>query len=240
MNFLATITFATALSLTTSASATDKTYRFTNECDYSFRYDSAKYAKERLDNTVKLIFFSLDEKSHFGLFSSDPGASTNFNLAKHDEDCANSIAAIQTLQFIDIDGADEYRNVLIEQTKDRCELTKVQMRGLSSPTVLREYKPAIQACSVFIDALEGKTDFTKFAQHEIENECKDNGSPAQCVRSGMEHPRLHIAGHSWYNCANRYTKENIDSETTKALYSKLSDNFNRLFKVKSKKCENTE
>jgi hypothetical protein len=58
MNAISAFALTGALLLSEAAVAADKTFHFGNECENSFRYDPAKYSKQQVENTVKLIFFN--------------------------------------------------------------------------------------------------------------------------------------------------------------------------------------
>src|SRR5271154_2582651 len=160
------------------AVAAEKFYSFSDyACDYSFRYDPAKYPKDQVDNTVKLIFSLAAFPDLMPALKEAPDAYINFDFAKYNQVCTNSVTSMAQLKFIQLPGIEDYRRMFIEQAKDLCEFTNVEMHGFTNPGVLRDYEPAAKACSVFVDALEGGTDLKIFYRHAAEAQCREIGSP---------------------------------------------------------------
>src|SRR5262249_40916075 len=121
------------------------------------------------------------------------------------------------IKFLRLPGIEQLRASLLDDTEDACAFADAKIRALKDPAALREYKPAAEACSAYIDALEGKTDLEQTWRETVQESCKRNADPAACVSrradeaqkpDGKERKRLFVLGFGWNNCAVRFMRSN--------------------------------
>jgi hypothetical protein len=221
--------------------AEEKTYHFdAYNCHSSFKYNPAEYSKDKLDNTINLIFSTFDPLSHSALPSLNADDYIKFDFAKLDRDCADSLGSMSQREFIPLAGIEDYRRSMIDEAKDQCAFENILVRGFSNPSVLRTYQPATQACSIFVDALEEKINLESFYRRLYEAGCSGYEDPTQCLAlgKGISH-RVYILDYGWRMCALPYMKDRVESEPIEKQRLQLEAQFRHLFKVKKSKCWET-
>jgi hypothetical protein len=243
MKLTAPITLAVILALGGVALAAQTGWQ-DDACDYKVTFDPKKVDKAALEGTIDLLF--KQQPVVLGGMRQTPEQAAAADLGKLQKECAEAIDGRKSLKLLPLPGIEEYRTAVIEEVRDTCEREAAGLRALKDATALRDYKPAVAACSEFIDALEGKTDFQRTWLKTIELSCKDNASPAACRNrdiaegqkpDGAERKRLLVLGFGWGNCANRQGPSFTQDQKRKAQQKSVANAFRRQFKV-AKKCEN--
>ena len=239
-------TLAVLLASAGAATAAEKVVTWDDEvCSYSIRFDPAKYEPNRVANTVRLLFGPSDFDAPILDLVDDPKSLSKLDLAQTQQKCEDTLAKANQIEFLPLEGIDKYRSALIAQIKDRCAFNFAEIKSIQNPSALREYTPAVNACLPFIEALEGKADMPKFFRNLVDQNCRDNASPAQCVArqvansqksDGSAWMRLYLLNFGWHNCANNQTLQaSTDLAPMRADIQKL---FKRQFKVRKSKCDN--
>src|SRR5258708_1018012 len=123
-------------------------------CSNSISFDPGKYDEVKLRNTLHLLFGPQDFRSPIASFPPSPEViPKDFDVDRTTEGWRKGLEMANRIEFIPVVGIEDYRRATIAEIKDSCQFETVKIRGLRDPSALREYSPAVAACSGFIDAL---------------------------------------------------------------------------------------
>jgi hypothetical protein len=218
-----------------------------DNCKNTITFDAAQVDEEALRNTVNLLFASSDIRlPATPVFLFTPQQAARADLSALQRECAEIAHKGSNLKLLPLPGIEEYRTTLLDDARDVCELKSVKIRGVKDAAALRDYAPAAQACSSFIDALEGKSDFDRAWRDTVEASCQRNAQPAVCRNrrfgdaqrpDGPERQRLFVLGFGWNNCAVRFMRINIPNARRTALGKALVDEFKRRFEIVKSDCD---
>src|SRR5262249_8428062 len=137
-------------------------------CDYSIKFDLAKYDEERLKNTVDVLFVT----NFYEYFLRVPAPPNQLTLEEVQRACSRTIATVTKLPVIDLPGIEQYRASRLEDLNDQCRFNEALARaGSGEPEALREYPKSVAQCGKFIDALEGKTDIKSVWRDMVNSYC---------------------------------------------------------------------
>lgn len=243
MKLTAPITLTVVLALCGAAVAAQTGWE-DDACDYKVTFDPKKVDTAALKGTIELLF--KQQPSVLGGLYQTPEQAATADLGKLQGECTEAIDGRKSLKLLPLPGLEDYRTAVVADLSDTCEREVAGMRAIKDASALRNYKPALAACSEFIDALEGKTDFERTWLKTIDLSCKNNASPAACRNrdlaegqkpDGAERKRLLVLNFGWSNCANSNVTTRTADEKRKAQLDSLTKAFRRQFKV-AKKCEN--
>lgn len=218
-------------------------------CTNTVRFDSKKVDATALRNTALLLFATVPPIGGMptntpSLFS--PDAAAKADLPALERECAELQRSGANLKVLPIAGIEDLRAMLLDEARDSCAFYGALTRSLKDPAALRDYTPALPACAVYVDALEGKTDFEKTWRDATEIACKDNASPASCkariVAEGTQpdgalRKRLFLANFGWNNCAVPFMKLNADGDRRDRMREALQKKFKAQFRIVRSKCE---
>ena len=168
MRLAASIAFATYLLCSASFAAQ---FVWEDEaCKNTITFDAAKVDAQALKNTASLLFSQSVLRTPASAITnfSSPEQTARANLAELQNECAEIAQAGKSLKLLPLPGLEDFRAMLLEDTRDACELADVKICALKDPSVLRSYAPAVPVCSTYIDALEGKTDFEQTWRDTVE------------------------------------------------------------------------
>jgi hypothetical protein len=217
-------------------------------CRFETRFDPAKYDTEALRNTINVLFgdgFYQLGIPNIGL--DRPGGHLTSNTEQFQNQCEMARQQARSLAVIALPGIEDYRAYRLEELDDYCHFGTIESRAASGDVAaLREYTKSAEACSPFIDALEGKTDIRAVWRDVIETECRKNFDPVSCRASFLaadsrpnpdEAIKLDVLTDGWGNCSVRYLKTS-DMQTREAMRDALIKSFRRRFKIKAYPCSN--
>jgi hypothetical protein len=230
-----------AITLALSAAASAATYRWEHElCRSTATFDPAKTDRAALIGTVKLLY---DEPSYVPVTPMNtPEQVAKVDPARSKRECDAVVERRKALKLLPLPGAEAFRKILLDEVQDTCALEAATIASLKNPSALRDYKPAVQACGEFIDALEGKTDFERAWLKVVETTCRDNASVAACREraladgrkpDGMLWKRLLVLNFGWNNCAILQMKLNALETQREDARKTLIAALKKQFKVKS-------
>jgi hypothetical protein len=218
-------------------------------CENTIAYDATRIDEEALRNTVNLLFGRSEIRPpSTTVFLFSPQDAARADLAKLEAECAEIQRVGRILKLLPLRGIEEYRAFLLDDAQDLCEKTAASIRGLKDPTALRDYKPALAACSSYIDALEGRIDFDQVWSEIVEANCQRNAQPSACKKhrydeaqkpDGSEWKRLFVLGFGWSNCAGRFIRVNALRPRRAAMQAMLEKQFKNQFKIVTSKCDNS-
>lgn len=213
-------------------------------CSNRVTFDPKKTDKAQLQGTIALLY---DERPFVtGNIFSTAADLARANVGALQRQCTALTDKRKSLKVLPLPGIEDYRTMLIDDAADSCELELASMRGMTDASALRDYKPAASVCSEYIDALEGKIDFEQAWNRTVDNNCRDNASPAVCRRrydteaklpDGPVRKRLYMIGFGWNNCAVKFMRINALEDKRNSMREGLIREFKRRFKVTSK-CQN--
>jgi hypothetical protein len=245
MKLVTVLVLAVSVVLGRSSSAAERTLSWMGDaCRNTIRFNPARHNETLLQNTIHLLFGPADFAAPSVFPAFKPADIAKLDLDKVKRECADALDRASQLKFIAIPGIEEYHRASIDVVKDVCEFEAVKIRGYTDPSALREYRPAA-ACGHFVDALEGKSDIMTVWRETLEENCKRNGSPSQCVSrevansqwsDGMLWRRLYLMS-SWNNCAIRYNIRNADAKRLEQAHAEIEAQFRRLLRVREDQCE---
>jgi hypothetical protein len=220
-------------------------------CQNTVTFDAARVDEEALTNTVHLLFGEMFRRSQLRLpftdvFMFTPEQAARADLPALQRECAEITRNGRDVKLLALPGIEEYRAALLDATRDVCEFRSAKFRGVKDAAALRDYKPAAQACSGFIDALEGKVDFDRAWRETIEASCQRNAQPDVCRNrhfgeaqkpDGPARQRLFMLGFGWNNCAVQYMSVNVHSKERTAQRMALEDSFKSRFRIRRSDCQ---
>jgi hypothetical protein len=213
-------------------------------CDYKVTFDARKIDKAALEGTIDLLF--KQQPVVLGGLYQTPEEAAAADLGDLQTKCSEAIDGRKSLKLLPLPGIEDYRTAVVEDLRDTCAREVAGMRAVKGEQALRDYKPAVAACSEYIDAIEGKTDFERVFRQTNERSCLNNASPAACRNraiaegqkpDGAERKRLHVLNFGWSNCAVNLPTVAAQDQKRKAQQANLAKAFRRQFKI-AKKCEN--
>jgi len=243
MKLTAPITLVTILALCGAAVAAQTGWG-DDACDYKVTFDAKKIDKAALEGTIDLLF--KQQPVVLGGMYQTPEEAATADLGELQKKCSDAVDGRKSLKLLPLPGIEDYRTAVVEDLRDTCEREVAGMRAVKGEQALRNYKPAVAACSEYIDALEGKTDFERIFRKTNEQSCQNNASPAACRNraiaegqkpDGAERKRLHVLNFGWSNCAVNLPTVAAQDQKRKERQASLAKAFRRQFKV-AKKCEN--
>jgi hypothetical protein len=214
-------------------------------CQFSTRFDPAKYREETLRNTIDVIygdnFFDYPSLA----IGMDENGRIKANIAEFQQVCERKKEFLTTLPLLALPGVEAARKSALEEVDEKCKFDTLNGRAaLGDPAALREFTPAVAKCSIYIDALEGKRDLRTAWRDVIASTCRRNASPDACeadflaaeTRSNADaRIRRDVLDFGWKNCADSYLRDPYRRERA-SLTTALEKQFRRLFKVKAYPC----
>jgi hypothetical protein len=248
-----TVTFLALLALGGSASAAEKTLSWWRDaCGYSVSFDSDKFEEVRVRNTVHLLYGPPDFAAPSVGLPVNPQSVARLNPEDHpSRECKAALDVAGRLEFLPLAGIEDYRRALVDEIKDMCEFETAEIRGLRDPSALRDYRPAVAACSPLVDALEGRRDIkrddikTAF-RRTLDERCSGEADSVRCVNSalaraqrpdGDEWVQLYLVRVGWNRCASAFTSRTVDGRKREQLRAELEEQFGRSFKITRHSCE---
>ena len=238
-----------ALLISNNAQAAQRTITWQDGmfCQFEIKFDPTKDDEEKLRNTINVVFLDGFYKKDFPDIALDhPGGHLVSNPTKYQKACELTKDKATNLRVIDLPGIEDYRKLKLEQLEDWCTFNTLESIAASgNPSALREYTPAAERCSPFIDALEGKTDIHAVWRDMINSLCRNNSRPETC-RDGFisaergpnpaERIKLDVLTFGWQNCANSDLKINSAEKNAELMKIALEKSFRRRFRVKNYPC----
>jgi hypothetical protein len=210
-------------------------------CSNRITYDAKKVDKGALKGTIDLLYSEQPFITGEMFQTSEDVA--RIDIGKLQQECNAIAERRRNHKALPLPGIEDYRAHLIEDVRDSCELEIATRRTAKDGASLSNYKPAAQACAVYVDALDGKTDFERIWNKTVQDSCANNASPAACrgraVADGQKpdgalRKRLHVLTFGWTNCAVLHMHVNAQQTKREALREGLLKKLKRQFKIASK------
>lgn len=210
-------------------------------CTNTLTYDPKKVDRASLKGTIDLLYSEQPFVS--GEMFQTPEDIARIDLGKLQKECSAIADKRRSYKVLPLPGIEDYRAHLIEDVRDACELETATRRAAKDNVSLRDYKPAAQACSEYIDALDGKTDFERVWNKTVQESCANNASPAACrarpVTEGQKpdgglRKRLHVLTFGYTNCAVLHMHVNAQEAKRQALREDLLKKLKRQFRITAK------
>lgn len=217
-------------------------------CEFETMFDPAKDDEESLRNTINVIFGDDQFYSYISEFTPPdvPGGIRRRTAVELEQTCKFAKDRAASLPVIALPGIEEFRKLKIEELEDHCWfITSLNRAKAGETAALREYTPSAEKCSVFIDALEGKTDIRAVWRDTIASHCRSNANPEECRTRALqegsrpdadEQIRDFVLGFGWNNCSTRYTRKGEWAKKTESMRKAIEASFRRRFKVKTFPC----
>lgn len=221
-----------------SLSAQYAKFEYSTEfCDCKAQFDSTKYSRQQLQNTIEYLYsmtptlinihpFDFDEDIEVLLDSLESGRRQKLELLEH-------------LDIVDDDFWQGERKRMIEYISGMSELIRVTFLAHQNPRELLSYKPADSTCIYFRDALiAGGDQLLKAWTVLNEMQKKKNASPEEVQRNferaynspdRLQYARKEVLKYGWWNCANHLLPEFRGDG--------YEENFERLLKDVQCECE---
>jgi hypothetical protein len=192
-------------------------------CSYEIAFRTEQHPERDVRGTIEL----LTEPLHYvdTPIVAKPDDIDKIDTSKFDAACANRISTIARLPTVPLNGIEVYRRSIMEEINDTCRFNKIRLIAYRDPSVLRQYE-ATAACSIFVDALEGKADLFSISNQIALKQCNQNANTQRCLEehnkdlSDTARIRLYVLDFGWNNCVVPFLKANT---------MKNSDKRNRLF-----------
>lgn len=216
-------------------------------CDYKIRFDPAKVDAKKLKDTADLLLGEgLPGPEYAGRAPTD--AVTAAMIEPDRAKCLAPLAKARGASLLDLPGLKELLAGRIEAVEDGCAFQTVLTRALvagASPAVLLEHKASVAACGSYAKALETPAAMRARWRADVEKQCVNNASPAQCRKTSFaleqkpdadELIRRDVIAFYWNNCANELTKYSQNQDKDEAALEALRKAFKKQFKTREK-CE---
>jgi hypothetical protein len=228
-----------------AAPAADDTVSWWHDgCGYSASFDATQHDGAQVRNTVHLLYGPPDFKAPSAGLPFNPKSVARINLDHVAQECRSAQDVAGRLEFLPLNGIEEYRLALMEEIKDTCAFEIAGIRGFKDPSALRDYQPAA-ACTPFADALEGKRDMMETFRQFLDHHCA-GADQAACVEremtraqkeDGGDWMRLYLVKYGWSQCASEFTSRQADGRKLEQMRAGLADQFQHAFKVSRHSCE---
>lgn len=239
IKLLFAISAALTLVVAPAAAETSRLKFFADEglCSYEVRFPAERHAAVK--GTIELLTEVDGSVDSDSLFVRRPEDIAKLDASKIDRICVDKLSALARMPTLPLSGIEDYRRSLMEEINDTCRYEKIIIAGYRDPAALRTYE-ASAACSVYIDALEGKADLRAVFDQTVRNQCKTNASPQRCLEKGNSADvvamKIEVLQFGWHNnCANNFTKRNTMNNSDKK--QKLFAQFLRQYRVKKLGCD---
>jgi hypothetical protein len=238
MNPIAPITLAVSLIACSPASGEQMSWD-DQTCSNKITFDARKIDRGALKGTIDALFKELPHVPT-GLFQTQEEAA-RADVGKLQRECSEAIERQKGLKLLPLQGLESFRSALVQDTQDSCEFHLATMRAIKDGAALRDYKPALPACSEYVDALDGKTDLDAIWAKTVEASCRQNASPAACQNrdraeaqkpDGLERKRLLVLNFGWNNCAVGFMRMNALSDARNRMRDAIAKKLKAQFKVR--------
>jgi len=207
-------------------------------CKFETRFDPAKVDEEKLRNTIEVIFGE-------GFYRLPPGGGLSSSPVDHQQACEREKERVVNLPVLDLPGIEDYRKRRLDEFEDVCRFEVLESRAAKGdPAALREFTPSVVKCSLFIDALEGKTDIRTVWRDVVETTCRKNSRPDECRINSFaveRRPdaeaaiRREVLYFGWTSCSVPYLKTS-DLDSGELMRAFVEKSFRRRFKIKAFPC----
>src|SRR5262249_362162 len=123
------------------------------------------------------------------------------------------VLSIARMPLLPLAGIEEYRRLLLEEINDTCRFERVKLAGYREPSVLRQYE-ATAACSIYVDALEGKADLHSVFRQVVLRACERNADRQRCLGEAEKKltdnwlVKREVFDFGWNNCVTSFNKRN--------------------------------
>ena len=208
-------------------------------CSYKLTFDARKVDRDALKGTIDILFNELPYVPTDQFFSPEDAARAD--VGKLERECPAVIERQKRHKLLPLPGLDSFRSSLVDDTQDSCGFKLATMRAIKSAAALRDYTPALPACTEFVDALEGKTDLDRTWTAIVEASCRENASPEACRNrdraeaqkpDGLERKRLQVLNFGWNNCAVPFMRMNALSDERDRMRDAIAKKLKAQFKVR--------
>ncbi len=215
------------------------------QCRFATKFDPAKYDRDKLKNTIDVIygdnFFDIPSLA----VTFDQNGQVKAKVGEFQQACERKKDIVAGLPLLPLPAIEDARKLSLEQLEETCGFETIKGRAaLGDPAALREFAPSVAQCSVYIDALEGKTDLRAVWRDVADSTCRSNAQPETCkadffaaeTRSNPEaRIRDDVLMFGWNNCSTRYLKmANVQKKAS--LRTALDEQLRRLFRIKTYPC----
>ena len=199
-------------------------------CSYEIRFRTEHESAVR--GTIQLL---TEHLAYIGapIFVT-PEDLAKIDLSKLDEQCAGKVSAIAGMPLLPIKGIEDYRRSLLEEINDTCRFERSRLAGYRDPSALRQYE-ATAACSIYVDALEGKADLHSVFRQVALRSCENNTNRQRCLNEAEKNVKQHVFEFGWNNCTNTFTKRNTlgNEKKRETLFSQ----FRTKYRVREIECD---
>lgn len=182
----------------------------TDFCECTGVFDSTKYSRTQLQNTLRLLWYA-------PIIETD---ATAFTLAKVSElspdkldaECSKRLKELNTLEFVDTDFWRQIKADRIREIENTCLLRKFTLAAWKNPDTLRYYDLVDNTCIFYRNALiQGGDELIQaWSQLNVTMKSK-NANPDKLQRKfdqqlnstdKFEYARLEVMTFGWWNSAN--------------------------------------
>ena len=226
------------------AHSESKRIRFSGDeglCTYEIRFRTEQNSEAAVRGTIDLLTDSVPgDVDAPQIWKPDDIA--KIDLPKIDAQCANKISKIAWIPTLPLVGIEDYRRLLMEKINDTCRFEKIGLAGHKNASALREHT-ATAACSVYVDALEGKADLHSVFNEIARNQCSKHADTKQCLgqyqknSADIRQVKIDVLGFGWRSCVVPFIKINAPNNSS-TIQPKLFTQFRARYGVKRIGCEN--
>jgi hypothetical protein len=217
-----------------------RTLRFSAQeglCSYAIRYPSDQ--EDQVKGTIELL------AEWQGIVDtpmvSKPDDISKVDASTIDSICAKQLHSISRLLLLPLNGVDDYRRMLMAEINAQCRWEKLIVAGHRNPAALREH-PGTAACSIYVDALEGKANLDTVFNELGPHVCRNNASPQRCLANWQQkgsdtaQKRIEVQSFGWQNCVVGLNLGPPQHDSEKKRLA-LFDRFLKQYRVKKIGCD---
>ena len=185
----------------------------TELCRFSGTYDSRKYSKEQLQNTVRLMRpgeFGLDHNATVWKFEEIAG----LDVRALDQKYEKAISELKSMKIVPSPYWEIVRQSKIREIEQVYKLARATMLGYTKPQVLTEYEAAASCKTKFAEPLVAGGDRLLAAWRVVNEDSRRKNADPERLRREFEQQmaspdRLKFAlvetmSFGWWNCANEF------------------------------------
>lgn len=209
-------------------------------CEYKGLYDSSKYSKQQLENTLQFtqLAGSVLLKTDATVFNL--GDIAQLSIDKLTKEYTQKFNYYKTLPVVPEPFWEDFKMKIIQSLKEEYDLKKITIEAYSNPSVLKK-TPYVVFCSDYVEAISAKDTALLFEtwkkltvlqskKNSDRKRIMDEFSQQHQSPNWPQFAKNYLMVFGWWNCANEHILHIASDE-------KLYQRFTKLFKSVSHKCD---
>ena len=199
-----------------------KTFRWgTDACEFSGTYNSRKYSRTQLENTVRLMRpeFGLDYNATVWSFEEI----ARLDPAALDEKYEEAVSELKELKIVPLPSWENIRKKKLREIEQVYRLSRATILGYTDPTKLRGYAGSPSCKTKFADPLIAGGDRLLAAWRVVNEDSRRRNSEPERIRRIFEEQMaspdrlkfalVEVMTFGWWNCANQFIEYDYEANS---------------------------